>query len=120
MLHCRHDEQDEAKLFDDYAVGIYKTVSSGEKLIGHVSIELSFLFSKFIEKEENEFVAEVKGGRKLEKRTRCASHLSRPWRSKTCERLPGRDEKKETRCSSTHGHTAVKHQKWIFFVTFIY
>ena len=38
--------------------------SSGEELIGHVPIELSFLFSKFIEKEVNEIVAEIKGGRK--------------------------------------------------------
>ena len=51
ILKCRHDQQDEAKIFDDYAVGLYKTEEDGEQLVGHVPIELSFLFFKFIEKE---------------------------------------------------------------------
>ena len=29
-------------------------------------------------------------------------------------------KKKKQGAAHTHGHTAVKHQKWIFFVTFIY
>ena len=28
--------------------------------------------------------------------------------------------KKKKQGAAAHGHTAVKHQKWIFFVTFIY
>ena len=36
------------------------------RLVGHVPIELSFLFCKFIEKRNNQVFAEVNGGRKLE------------------------------------------------------
>ena len=66
ILKCRHDQRDEAKIFDDYAVGLYKTEEDGEQLVGHVPIELSFLFLKFIEKEGTELTAQVNGGRTLE------------------------------------------------------
>ena len=61
-LNCMHDARKEAKLFNDHAVGTYKN----DHLVGHVSIEFSFLFCKFIEKKNNEFFAEVSSGRKLE------------------------------------------------------
>ena len=53
ILKCRHDQRDEAKIFDDYAVGLYKTEEDGKQLVGHVPIKLSFLFLKFIEKGQN-------------------------------------------------------------------
>lgn len=61
-LKCMHDTREEAKIFDDYAVGTYKD----ERLVGHVPIEFSFLFCKFVEKKNNEIFAEVSGSRKLE------------------------------------------------------
>ena len=58
---CSHDKREEAKIFEDHAVGTYQD----SRLVGHVPIELSFLFCKFIEKRNNQIFAEVKGGRKL-------------------------------------------------------
>lgn len=65
-LFCRHDEREEAKIFDYYAFSISKTNDEEENLVGHIPIEFSFLFLKFIEREENNIVAEVREGRKLE------------------------------------------------------
>lgn len=63
-LICKPDKREEAKIFDDYAVGICE--GKRNELVGHVPIELSFLFFTFIKKVNNEIFAEVKGGRKLE------------------------------------------------------
>ena len=61
-LMGNHDKREEAKIFEDHAVGSYKD----SHLVRHVSMELSFLLCKFIEKKNNQIFAEVKGGRKLE------------------------------------------------------
>ena len=61
-LMCNHDKREEAKIFEDHAVGTYED----SRLVDHVPIELSFLFCKFIEKRNNQIFAEVNGGRKLE------------------------------------------------------
>ena len=61
-LMCNHDKREEAKIFEDLAVGTYKD----SRLVGHVPIELSFLFCKFVEKRNNQMFAEVNSGRKLE------------------------------------------------------
>ena len=39
-LMCNHDKREEAKIFEDHAVGTYQ----GSHLVGHVPIKLSFLF----------------------------------------------------------------------------
>ena len=57
-----HDKREEAKIFEDHAVGTYKD----SRLVGHVPIEQSFLFCKFMEKRNNQIFAEVNGGWKLE------------------------------------------------------
>ena len=60
-LMCNHDKREEAKIFEDHAVGTYQD----SRLVDHVPIELSF-FCKFIEKRNNQIFAEVNGGRKLQ------------------------------------------------------
>ena len=49
-LVCRHDTRAETKQYDDFAVGIYLVddQDDGQKLVGHVPIELSFLLCKFL------------------------------------------------------------------------
>ena len=65
-LFYRHDELEEAKQFDNYAVGIYKIKEQEEILFGHVPIEFSYLFNKFIEKDGNKIDVQVRRGRQLE------------------------------------------------------
>ena len=60
-LMCNHDKREESKIFEDHAVGTYQD----SRLVGHVTIELSFLFCKFIKERNNQIFAEVKGGRTL-------------------------------------------------------
>ena len=52
-LVCRHDTRVEAKQYDDFAVGIYLVddQDDGQKLVGHVPIELSFLLCKFLTRD---------------------------------------------------------------------
>ena len=52
-LVCRHDTRAEAKQYDDFAVGIYLVddQDDGQKLVGHVPIELSFLLCKFLTRD---------------------------------------------------------------------
>ena len=45
------------KLFEDHAAGSYKD----SHLVGHVPIELPFLFCKYIEKSNYQIFAEVNG-----------------------------------------------------------
>ena len=54
-LMCNHDKRQKAKIFEDHAVDAYKDSC----LVSHVSIELSFLFRKFIEKRNKQIFAEV-------------------------------------------------------------
>ena len=61
-LMCNHDKQEEAKIFQDHAVGTYKDSC----LVGHVPIELSFLLCKVIKKRNNQIFAEGNSRRKLE------------------------------------------------------
>ena len=65
-LFCRHDERDEAKQFDNYAVSIYTRKEREEVLVGHVPIEFSYLFYKFMEKDGSKIDIKVCGGRQLE------------------------------------------------------
>ena len=71
-LMCNHDKQEEAKIFQDHAIGTYKDSC----LVGHVPIELSFLLCKVIEKRNNQIFAEVNSGRKLENDLFCTMYLS--------------------------------------------
>ena len=59
---CNHDKREEAKIFEDHAVG----TDQDSRLVGHVPIQLSFLLCKFIEKRNNQIFAEVNGARKPE------------------------------------------------------
>ena len=66
-LLCKNDKREEAKAYDDFAVGLYGKDSSGgsDVLVGHVPIELSRLVCTFLNAEDsNEGDAEV-----IEKRT---------------------------------------------------
>ena len=67
-LVCKNDKREEAKAYDDFAVGLYKDGkdSSGgcDVLVGHVPIELSHLVCTFLNAEDsNEGDAEVIGKR---------------------------------------------------------
>ena len=55
-----------SKKIDIYAVGVYKKQGQKKVLVGHVPIEFSFLFYKFIEKDGNKIYAKIRGGRQLE------------------------------------------------------
>ena len=61
-LMSNHYKREETKIFEEHAVGTY----THNRLVGHVPIELSFLFCKFTEKRNNQISADVKGGRKQE------------------------------------------------------
>ena len=67
---CNHDKWEEA-CFEDHAFGTY----IDSRLVSYVPIEQSFLFSKFIEKTNNQLFAEVNGGRKLENHVSCIYHV---------------------------------------------
>ena len=48
-LKCKHDTREEAKVYDEFAFGIYHlsdSSSQDEELVGHFPIELSFLLCK--------------------------------------------------------------------------
>ena len=70
-LVCKKDKREEAKAYDDFAVGLYKDGkdSSGgsDVLVWHVPIELSHLVCTFLNAEDsNEGDAEVIGKWTLE------------------------------------------------------
>ena len=73
-LMCNHNKREEAKIFEDDAVGTYKD----SRLVGHVPAELPFLFCKFIEKRNNQLFAKVNDGRKLKNGTvvPCIYHVN--------------------------------------------
>ena len=53
-LTCKHDTRQEAKLYDEFSVGIYRLFTSSsqdQELVGHLPIELSFLLCKFLSRE---------------------------------------------------------------------
>ena len=68
---CKNDKREEAKAYDDFAVGLYedgKDNSGGsDVVVGHVPIELSHIVCTFLNAEDsNEGDAEVIGKRTLE------------------------------------------------------
>ena len=67
-LVCRHDTRAEAKQYDDFAVGIYLVddQDDGQKLVGHVPIELSFLPCKFLTRDSCILKFSPAGARMLE------------------------------------------------------
>ena len=70
-LLCKNDKREEAKAYDDFAVGLYKdgkdSSSCSDVLVGHVPIELSHLVCTFLNAQDsNESDAEVIGKRTLE------------------------------------------------------
>ena len=69
-LVCRHDPRAEAKHYDDFAVGIYLVddQDDGQKLVGHVPIELSFLLRKFLTRDSCILKFSPAGARILEDR----------------------------------------------------
>ena len=51
---CKHDTREEAKLYDEFVVGIYclsASSSQDQELVGHLPIELLFLLCKFLSHE---------------------------------------------------------------------
>ena len=66
-LVCRHYTRAEAKQYDDFAVGIYLVddQDDGQKLVGHVPIELSFL-CKFLTRDSCILKFSPAGARMLE------------------------------------------------------
>ena len=53
-LKCKHDTREEAKLYDEFAVGIYRlsdSSSQDEELVGHLPIELLLLLCKSLTHE---------------------------------------------------------------------
>ena len=66
-LECNEDTRQEAKDYDENAVGLFKAASrDGKKtLVGHVPIELSSLVDHFLKADKsNSVCAEVTGKRK--------------------------------------------------------
>ena len=68
-LTCKHDTREEAKLYDEFAVGIYclsTSSSQGQELVGHLPMELSFLLCKFLSREGCSLEFSPTGARFLE------------------------------------------------------
>ena len=66
-LHCREDNRKEAKQHDDYAIGTYLEANTGNELVGHVPMELSYLIYTFLRAyDDNEVSVKVAGSRRLE------------------------------------------------------
>ena len=67
----KHDTREEAKLYDEFSVGIYRLSTSSsqdQELVGHLSIELSFLPCKFLSHEGCSLEFSPTGARFLEDR----------------------------------------------------
>ena len=66
-LNCREDNRKEAKQHDDYAIGTYLEANTGNELVGHVPMELSYLIYTFLRAyDDNEVSVKVAGSRRLE------------------------------------------------------
>ena len=68
-LTCKHDTREEAKLHDEYSVGIYRLSTSSsqdQELVGHFPIELPFLLCKFLSREGCSLEFSPTGARSLE------------------------------------------------------
>ena len=67
ILYCREDNRDEAKQYDEYSMGVFREQTGQKSLVGHVSIELSFLVFTFLTSDSGIVVlCKVSGARKLE------------------------------------------------------
>ena len=70
-LACKHDTREEAKLYDEFAVGIYGLSTSSsldQEFVGHLPIELFFLLCKFLSREGCSLEFSPTGARFLEDR----------------------------------------------------
>ena len=66
-LNCREDNRKEAKQHDDYAIRTYLEANTGNELVGHVPMELSYLIYTFLRAyDDNEVSVKVAGSRRLE------------------------------------------------------
>ena len=53
-LTCKHDRREEAKLYDEFLVGIYRLSTSSsqhQEEVGHLPKDLSFLLCKFLSRD---------------------------------------------------------------------
>ena len=68
-LNCREDNCKEAKQHDEYAIGTYLEANTGNELVGHVPMELSYVIYTFLRAyDDNEVSVKVAGSRRLENR----------------------------------------------------
>ena len=68
-LNCHEDDRKEAKQHDEYAIGTYLEANAGSELVGHVPMELSYLFYTFLRAyDNNEVSVKVTGSRRHENR----------------------------------------------------
>ena len=68
-LTCKHDTREEAKLYDEFTVGIYRLSTSSsqdQEVVGHLPIELSFLLCKFLSRDGCSLESSPTGARFLE------------------------------------------------------
>ena len=66
-LNCPEDNRKEAKQHDKYAIGTYLEANTGNKLVRHVPMELSYLIYTFLRAyDNNEVSVKVAGSRRLE------------------------------------------------------
>ena len=65
ILKCKKDSRQEALDHDEYAVGVYEFGCNDAEtmLIGHVPIELSMLFSRFLKASEKNAVEGIVCGK---------------------------------------------------------
>ena len=82
MEMCSHDKREErkqkreeAKIFEDHAVGTYQD----SRLVSHVPIGLSFLICKFIEKRITKYLLKSTA-EKTGKWLTCTMYLSCKWK----------------------------------------
>ena len=68
-LVSKKDDQKDAALYDENAIGVYKQLEVDQKpefiVVGHLPMELSFLMHSFLKShDDNILIAEVTGARK--------------------------------------------------------
>ena len=66
-LNCRKDYREEAKEYDENAIGVYKKTEEEDLLVGHIPIKLSKLMNQYLGADSsNRLVATISGKRKRE------------------------------------------------------
>jgi len=76
---CKHDTREEAKLYDEFSVGIYRLSTSSsqeQELVGHLPTELSSLLCKFLFCEGCSLEFSLTGARFLEDRLVVTGHYT--------------------------------------------